>query len=328
MTRIAESQLTRRIILDIINNHREVVKYGEEVSSGYKVKNPGDSDAGGAISDFRNTIERIKGHKARLAPTRSFLTHQDDVINQGIDVINRARELASQAANETISSDERATIGREILALRDQMATLANSTYQGRYIFGGNDDDDPPFDPATYTNPSSGGASVRYVFDNETGSTTTRAVKVADNVNLTITSDGNAIWGNAINAMERLGRSLAGYQTLPASGTPDGTGNAYNLPTDYQLQTQEIEGSLDLLNSAMNDDLLPERVDIGARLKRLDTVETMLDATSQSAEAALNDLQNADSVNSITKFQQAQFALQASLQISSKVLNLSVLDFL
>lgn len=108
------------------------------------------------------------------------------------------------------------------------MVSLANSTYQGRYIYGGTADDQPPYAETTpYDVPASGDATKRYEFQALDGSDMAKEVKLTDDLTLTITTPGNEIFDDAIFALERLARAVAGYQTNPADGQPDGTGDAY-----------------------------------------------------------------------------------------------------
>ncbi|MBX7144131.1 MAG: hypothetical protein K1X79_06750 [Oligoflexia bacterium] len=328
MTRITEGQLAR-INLDHINRNRERVSVlSNEVDTGVKVRNPKDSDQAAIISDYQNTLKRIEGYSNRTANVKSFLSFQEDALAQVADILNRAKEVAAQGANETNSSTARAQLSEEIFQLRDHLVTIANSKYQGKYVWGGADDDDPPYDGNTYTNPSSGNASVRYVFDNETGTAITRSVNITEDLAITVNTPGNQIFDGSIQALERLGRSLAGYSTLPASGAPTGGGTAYNFPSQFSQQTDDIQNAMDLLETARATNIEPERVSLSGRQTRIDTAEALLSMTKNNAQAVLGTLQDADIITSATELQQAQTVLQASLTVSAKVLNQSIADLL
>lgn len=327
-TRITQNYASNTMVSQVLKNRSEVNKYSNEVSSGLKVSNPGETRDAGTISQFQEMLSRIEGYSKRIAVGTSMLNFQDSVLEQANDVVARAKEVATQAANESNSSISREQMAAEIFQLRDQVVNLANSTYQGRYIFGGADDDDPPFDASTYTTPATGAASVRYAFDNEAGTGTQRNIQVSDDVSLTVTTGAGQLFSNTVDALERLGRALSGYSTNPASGTPDGTGTAYSFPTDFSLQTQAVSNSLNLLEQARTTDIMPERVSIGSRIKRLQTADSLLALNKTSAEQVLDKLQNADVVESASKLSVAQTAFEASLQVTLKALNLSILNYL
>ena len=310
-----------------MRNRENVNRYSQEVSTGVAVNTPGDTNVAGTISLYKETLDKVDGFRKRIESVKSALTFQDDVMNQMNEILIRAKEVASQAANETNTPAVRSQMAAEIFQLRDQMAQLANSKYQGKYIYGGADDDDPPYDAQTYTNPSIAPANQRYTFDAEAGTSITRNANITDSLSVRVNTPGNQLFSSSLQALERLGRALEGYETLPAGGAPDGTGAAYTFPADFTRQTDAIQDSITLIDSARENDIMPERVDLGGRLRRLDGASAILDVSEQSAQDTLSKLQDADPTFSISALTQAQTALQASLSVTARVLNVSILDY-
>lgn len=70
------------------------------------------------------------------------------------------------------------------------------------------------------------------------------------------------------------------------------------------------------------------RAEIGTRLENLDAIKDRLADEDVSLRAALSEEIEADLVDVISEFTAKQAALQASLQISGTLLNLSILDFI
>ena len=328
MTRVSEGQIHRSSLKTILDNKKLVEQYSNEVATGIKAQAPGDSNYAGSITQFQEQLSQIEQYKNTSAEAKSQLQFQENVINSASDIMIRLKEIGTQAANETNSPSARSQLAEEVFQIRDQLANLGNSTYKGRYIFGGADDDDPPFDPTTYATPATGPESQRYVWDNEIGTNTTRTVEVADGVSITLNTPGNNLFSNAISAAERLGRSLKGYATTPATGAPNGGGAAYTFPTDFSLQTKDIAATLDQMDQARNADLIPEQNRIGGKLKRIETGESLLDLTKQTTQEVLDRLQGADEAESATKLSLAQSALQASYSVTAKTLKLTILDYL
>lgn len=328
MTRISDIQMSRSLVHNILSSREDVNRFGQEISTGYKVAEPGDSNVAGTVAQFRETVQRIEGYGQRISTVQGLLTFQDDTLSSANNVLVRAKEIAAQAANETNGVTERQQMAAEVWALRDQLVSLANSKYQGRYVYGGADDDDPPYDAASYTNPSTGSANQRYYFDNESGTALTRTVKITDDIEITVNTPGNAVFDEGIQALERLGRALEGFDTLPTSGAPSGAGNAFTFPQDYSLQTDAIQNAITLIDTARETDIMPERVTLGGKLKRLETAQSLLELSKVSAQEVLSRLQDADLATSGSNLSLAQTALQASLTVTSRVLNLSILDYI
>lgn len=327
MIRVSENQSVRTLVSQALENKRRLNDLSNQLTTGVKVNKPSDAVDAGAISRYQQQIEKIDSYASTIAQTMGFLTFQDNIVSQATELIVRAKEIAQQGANETLDEVSRSHLAEEVFQIRDQMANLANSTYQGRYVYGGTDDADAPFDEGTYTDPASGMASVRWIFDGNPGKDGTKSVKVTDTISVALNTPADQLFGTSMEALERLSRSLSGYTTSPATGTPDGTGAAYTFPADFHTQTEDIKATIDLLNTARDVDLIPERVSLGGRLRRLETGQALLELTKNSAKEVLSRLQDADETEVAANLQQAQTALQASYSVTAKILRLTILDY-
>ncbi|MDC0357659.1 flagellin [Oligoflexia bacterium] len=331
MTRISENQIARAILTDIIRNREAVAKYTEEVSSGKKVLDPGDSKQAGTVAQFQDSLGKIQSYRDRIAISEAFVAYQENILSESSELLIRAKEIATQGANETNSETERAQLAQEVYEIREHMVTLANSKYQGRYIYSGARDNTPAYSPANppYTVPASGLAADRYTYDIVApGRLLSRTVQVTEDLSVTVNTPGNGVFDEAIQALERLGRALGGYQTNPAVGAPDGTGVAYTFPADYDLQTADIQNVMGLLDTARERDLMPERTNLAGRLRRLQTAESILEVSEVTAREVLAQLQDADLIVSASRLTEAQTALQASLTVTAQVLRQSIMDYL
>lgn len=327
MTRIAEFQTIQRIMYMVSQQRQNIATLSDQISSGVRVKNPSDSNDAGTISMTQQMLERAKGHKSRIATVQSLLSFQDNTIGSANELLVRASEIAQQAANESNTPQTRAQLAEEVFQIRDHMINLANSTYMGRYVFSGADDGTPSYSPATYVNPPAGEASQRYVYDTDPTAQVTRTVKVSDDVSVQVNTPGDQIFDGAVQALERLGRSLAGFKTLPATGAPDGTGAAYGAD-ETAVQTADIRNCIDLLKTARESDLTVERVNIAGRMRRLDTASSLLELSENSGEDVLDKLQNTDIFEAGSQYSMAQTALESALAVNSRLLGQSILDYL
>jgi flagellar hook-associated protein 3 FlgL len=328
MRRVSENQNVRQLVTNALENKRRLNDLSNQLTTGLRVNKPSDSIDAGSIARYQTLIAKIDSYGTAVAQTKSLLEYQDSIVSQATEVVVRAKEIAQQGANETLSPESRAQLAEEVFQLRDQLASLANSTYQGRYVYGGTDDDDPPYDEGSYSSPASGPARVRYVFDNEVGTDGAKSVQITDEISVSLNTPATEVFGTAMQALERLSRSLAGVRTTPLpSGTPDGGGSGYTFPGDYHVQTEDIRSAIDLLNRARDVDLIPERVSLGGRLRRLETGQALLNLTKNSAREVLSRLQDADETEVAANLQQAQTALQASYSVTAKVLRMTILDY-
>lgn len=338
-SRITDTQMSRGLVESILTNRSAVERYSQEVSTGYKVASPGDSNMAGTISQLRDSLDKIEGYRDRISSVEGYLSYKESILSRVNEVMIRANEIAVQGANESISDTERQKLAPEIFQLREEIATLANSTYKGRYVFGNGDDGDPPYDRTEnfYSVPTASNdqAAAHWALDSDDGKDVSRSVQVTDSLSITLNDTSpDQIFDNSLYALERLGRALQGYRTQPypenGGGTPvtGDAGDAFTFPDDYALQTQDIQNAMTLIDNARDTDIMPQRVEIGGKLRRLETAKSVLELSQTSATEVLDRLQNADLTVSISNLSRAQTALEASFSVTSRVLNLSILNYI
>jgi len=334
--RVTNLRTTDVLIQQIFDRRSSLEKVRQQISSGIDI-NIASDDPGkaGTILNLQSLISRIDRHKDRISYAQGLLDHQESTLDSADSIMVRAQELATQGANESLSPENRQLLANEVFQLRDQMVALANTTFQGRYVYGGAEDGTAPFTQGTYTVPAvaTDPAAMRWIFNSDasTGATQTRTIQVSDDPNSTVrvNSTGDEVWVGSISALERLGRALQGYRTtVDVNGVPTGAGTAYTQPADYKEQTHDIDAALDAINFARTNDIVVERSNVGARLARLENVTGMLDSLKSSSESTRSDLQDADIFEASSNFANLQTTLQALLASSAQINNLSLLNYI
>ena len=106
------------------------------------------------------------------------------------------------------------------------------------------------------------------------------------------------------------------------------------LLKDAQEKVQQLQNLQNEITEAGDDidDLRKEIINVlgavGARSRDLRNRVNQTEDAVAATEILLSEVRDVDFVEAVTRFQQAQTALQASLQVGSANLNLSLLDFL
>jgi flagellar hook-associated protein 3 FlgL len=93
----------------------------------------------------RSRLYDVEQYKKNIDDAKAWLTQTESALFELNELIKRGYELAVHAANDVLTSDDRSAISHEILQLRDQVGTLANSTLGDKFIFGGYNVSSPPF---------------------------------------------------------------------------------------------------------------------------------------------------------------------------------------
>src|ERR1035438_887 len=81
-----------------------------------------------------------------LAVAKADADAADGALTSATQLMDRARVLAAQGATFTVDAAGRQSIAGEVQSLLEQMVAISRTTVQGRYIFGGDQESDPPYD--------------------------------------------------------------------------------------------------------------------------------------------------------------------------------------
>ena len=337
MERISNLQRNQAFLSYIFDTKNRIARVNQEIASGAKVIY-GSDDPGSAatISAFQAKLARLDNHKQRIVNALSVLDIQDKILGESTEIIIRATELATQAANETLTSAQRAVIGEEVLGLKFNLVNLVNQQYVNTQLYGGAASNQPPIvvaDPITggYVNPGDGSElSTRYVFAMAPGSEVTNSIYVTDSEQVRLNTPADVVFSDALNALERLGRILKGFEVLPPPpAAPDGTGNAYTNDTaGYKQQTADILGCIDLLNSARISFIENERTSVGVRMNQLTRASDIVDIMKINIDTARSEMQDVDLFQAATDFSTLQVSLEALLSMSTITNRLSLMNFL
>ena len=100
-----------------------------KLSSGLRINTAADDAAGLAISEkMRSQVRGLQRAKLNAQDGVSMLQTAEGGLNETESIIQRMRELAIQASNDTLTPNDRLEIQKEITQLRDAIDNIANST--------------------------------------------------------------------------------------------------------------------------------------------------------------------------------------------------------
>ncbi|MEB3751037.1 flagellin N-terminal helical domain-containing protein [Geobacillus icigianus] len=110
-------------------NNTQAAKNLEKLSSGYRINRAGDDAAGLAISEkMRGQIRGLEMASKNAQDGISLIQTAEGALNETHAILQRMRELAVQAANDTNVSADRSAIQAEISALSLEITRIANNT--------------------------------------------------------------------------------------------------------------------------------------------------------------------------------------------------------
>ena len=134
--------------ISALNAHRQLMantdmgaKAMEKLSSGLRINRAGDDAAGLAISEkMRGQIRGLKQASRNAQDGISLIQTAEGALSETHSILQRMRELAVQAASETLTNDDRAEIQKEITQLIDEIDRVADQTsFNTQELLNGDD---------------------------------------------------------------------------------------------------------------------------------------------------------------------------------------------
>ena len=110
-------------------NNTAAGKKKKKLSSGLRINRAGDDAAGLAISEkMRGQIRGLTQASRNSADGISMIQTAEGALNETTNILQRMRELAVQASNDTNTTSDREEIQKEINALTEEVDRIANNT--------------------------------------------------------------------------------------------------------------------------------------------------------------------------------------------------------
>jgi flagellin len=114
---------------NLINTDASRTKSLERLSSGLRINKAADDAAGLGISEkLRSQIKGLSMASRNAQDGISLIQTAEGALSETSSLLIRMRELAVQAASESITDNDRENIGREMTQLKDEISRIATTT--------------------------------------------------------------------------------------------------------------------------------------------------------------------------------------------------------
>ncbi len=126
-----------------------------ELSSGLGVTSIGQNPVVAAQnSQLLNQIGIEDSFTQSSSLVQGMLNVTDSALGSVVTQLNEAISLGSQGSNGTLNASQLQAVSNQLGGIRDEVLSLANTSYQGQYVFGGSQTSSPPFTLNTSTSPA------------------------------------------------------------------------------------------------------------------------------------------------------------------------------
>ena len=139
MSMVVKNNMSAVNTLNVLNvNTQNLTKSLQKVSSGMKINGAADDASGYAISErMRVQIRSLDQDKANTQNGNSLMKVAEGAVSSTVDILKTLKEKVINAANDTNTDSDRATIQKELDQSIDQINDNANVTFNGKYLVDG-----------------------------------------------------------------------------------------------------------------------------------------------------------------------------------------------
>lgn len=268
----------------------------QELSSGRSVNQLSDNPAA-AASLVRNHDQSSQDAQfvQNIGTLQSRFQLADSTLSDVTTALTRAITLGTQGANGTENATDRQAIAAEVQGIQAQVTSLANTSFQGSFIFAGTAVTTQPFT----IDPSSGAATYN-------GNTGVTSVQLSSGESIQGNVPGSQLFlnsaGSVFTALQDLNASLRSGNNIGAAVT-------------------EVQNALSTIDT--------QRVFYGNALTQISNTESNLNQDTVSLSQQQNSLVGVDPNVAASNLVQAQTANEELLSAASRTLGLpNLLDFL
>jgi flagellar hook-associated protein 3 FlgL len=231
-----------------------------------------------------------------IASISTELQTADSALNSGVTALQQAISLGVEGANGTMSQQDRAALANQVENVSQQMLGIANLSYNGKYVFAGTADSQPPY--------VAGAGGIVYQ-----GNDSVNQVQIEAGESIAVNQPGSQLFSAAgasvFQALSDLATTLQS-----ANSTTDDIANA----------TNEVRSAYDQLNSA--------RTFYGSTLDQLNASQDFLNSEQLQFTQQSGNLVGVDMNQAATNLTNAETARNAALQAAASVGNLSLFNYL
>ncbi len=364
--RVTSTTVNNSLVGYIQQNYADYSKLTEQLSTGKKINSIFD-DPIQAINIFNSNrlINRIDIWSANIGSLTNEITQTSETIDLIHERAQRAKDLATTAANGTSTKSTLQATLTELDQIIESVVDLANTSYNGNYIFGGTNTKTPPYE-IQYGIDADGNPTEEIIGIKYTGTPIDgewqRQLEIADGVFETMNVTGaeafgncdvepvfqadgttpvldaegnptyqvnesNGIMGELINLRNAISDTIEKYEeqeNLP-EGTPQADKDA--LANEISTCYDTINGLLDGFATAM-DKMVQVNESFGADINKLEMSDESLADNKLNLKDYISGIQDLDLTEAISDWYSSQMAYQASMQASSSIMSMSLLNYM
>jgi flagellar hook-associated protein 3 FlgL len=265
----------------------------QQVSTGLSVNTPSDNPAAAAANiGVQSELANIDQYTSNITSVSAQLQVGNSTLSSAVNLLNQAITYGTQGGDSNLTQANKDTLATQIQSIQSELVSLANTTYQGQYLFAGTANVQP-----FQTNAD---GSVSYEGDEGTNSA-------------------------EVSPGTEVQTSLPGSQVFGA-----GSANVFTALTQLSTTLQsggDVTTAMANLNAALNN-VSNQQVFYGNAVSNLQNTQTYLNNDKVELSSQQNNLVGINTDTAISNLEQAETTRQAVLSAAGQIGQVSLLNYL
>ncbi|MBM7835430.1 flagellin [Clostridium sardiniense] len=302
--RVTNNGIMSSYLRDIQTNLQNMDKLNEQLNTEKQVNRISDDPLKTVkILNIQNEIENTEKYNYNCDEITGWL----DITDESLDrIANLSSDIKTKltSISGAFGKDEIAATRSEVNEKIKQIGEILNTTYAGKYIFGGQLTDIPPVN----TNVDKNGIvslSIQNKDNNNLNKKLNSAISSGLNINYNLTVKDVTGGDKGLKLFNDLSVALSGDV----------------------VDTDEIGKLSTKIDNYMND-ILNNRSIVGSRTNTIDKVKETNEQNILSMKGALSSIQDVDMTKQFMHLKEAQMVYASSLQVGAKLIQGTLLDYL
>lgn len=308
--RITNTSTMNSYLKDVQNNLQSMDKLNTQLNTG-KIVNKMSDDPFKAIKimNIQNEINDVEKYNYNCDEITGWLDVTDGALNKVGNLTSDIKTLLTSISG-TFGQDEIKAVSTEINEKMKQIGEAMNTTYAGKYVFGGSATDEAPVKIST--DPDTGVVTL----------TTSTNPKLNDKLKVEI-SDGIT-----------LDYSLTMNQITKTAGQESGSTSGLEILNEISKNLNANPVDMETIAKLSSDldsymtDVLNNRAVVGSKTNTVESIKSSNEDNILEMKGTFSLMQDVDFTEKYMELKEAEMAYNASLQVGAKLLKPTLLDYL
>ena len=309
--RITNNMMMKDYLGNLNNNLASLTEYQRQITSGKAINSLSDDPIGLiSIMNCKVKLSRNDQYQSTVESAMTWLRQTDTSVYELNQIVQSAYEKVVEVSNDSYTGENKTSVAEYILQLRDHVLTIANGQATDKYIFGGYNVNKTPFT-------IDAGGNILYNGLDLTNATDPALIAMGDEsiaydigpgITMDISIPGTELLGtgndNVYTVLDELYNAL--ISDAPAEDLND------FIP--------RLQGCQDFV---MNTD-----AKVGGMLNRLELLQNRYGQEKIAYTEMKSNVEDVDYAEAYMYYSMAQSVYDGALQVSARILQSSILDYL